>query len=229
MPKNNSINTPFPLSATEGGLGLSSPSIHGVLVAQGDDPVNTVIMISTGPVSTTMKMICGSIFSEGIENDFLTRNYVFSTPMVSVTAQNNARTHAISIQPATTFNGLTNRTRLIPTGVNICNTGNNPVLWELCIGQQLTTPSWTSVNSYSATNYDINGTLTGNPLVVIHSGFVVSANQVDDAISQEISALYPLTLDHNGDTRVNGTLTLLLTGIGGTSTTKSTLLYSELR
>jgi hypothetical protein len=35
MATNNAINAPLPLSATQGGSGSASPTIHGILVAQG--------------------------------------------------------------------------------------------------------------------------------------------------------------------------------------------------
>lgn len=46
---NNSLNAPFPLSATLGGLGVASPTAHGILVAEGGSPA-TPIVLAAGQV-----------------------------------------------------------------------------------------------------------------------------------------------------------------------------------
>ena len=49
MALNNNINAPTPFSAALGGTGVTSPTIHGVLVAQGASPV-TPIVLTAGQV-----------------------------------------------------------------------------------------------------------------------------------------------------------------------------------
>lgn len=49
MATNNSVNAPFPLSATQGGLGVASPTAHGVLIGEGASAV-TPIVLSAGQV-----------------------------------------------------------------------------------------------------------------------------------------------------------------------------------
>jgi len=44
MTTNNVINAPLPLSATQGGLGLASPTAHGVLIAEGASPVTPLVL-----------------------------------------------------------------------------------------------------------------------------------------------------------------------------------------
>lgn len=44
MATNNTLNAPFPLSATKGGLGVASPTIHGVLVAQGASAATPLVL-----------------------------------------------------------------------------------------------------------------------------------------------------------------------------------------
>lgn len=46
---NNSLNAPFPLSATQGGLGVASPTAHGILVAEGASAA-TPIVLTAGQV-----------------------------------------------------------------------------------------------------------------------------------------------------------------------------------
>lgn len=63
MALNNLLNAPFPLSATLGGSGVASPTIHGILVAQGASAFATKVLTdgqlligSTGvdPVGATL-------------------------------------------------------------------------------------------------------------------------------------------------------------------------------
>lgn len=44
MSTNNIINTPLPVSVAKGGIGVASPAIHGVVVAQGSDPIVTKVL-----------------------------------------------------------------------------------------------------------------------------------------------------------------------------------------
>jgi hypothetical protein len=49
MATNNATNSSFPLSATLGGLGLASPTAHGILVGEGSSAV-TPIVLAAGQV-----------------------------------------------------------------------------------------------------------------------------------------------------------------------------------
>lgn len=44
MATNNVVNAPFPLSATQGGTGVASPTVNGVLVAQGASAANSLVL-----------------------------------------------------------------------------------------------------------------------------------------------------------------------------------------
>ena len=64
---------------------------------------------------------------------------------------------------------------------------------------------------------------------VIASGYVASGGQVRGGVSRQTSFRYPLSLDRAGAVRANGTLSLLVTGITGTSATRATINYAEVR
>ncbi len=44
MATNNVVNAPFPLSATQGGLGVASPTAHGILVGEGASAVTPIVL-----------------------------------------------------------------------------------------------------------------------------------------------------------------------------------------
>ena len=188
-------------------------------------------MVNTGAgtVSATMYSNCCMVASSGGIDE--TVGYEFSTPDTSVTAGNGTRTHLISLRPKTTFNSITNRTKFTNLELELLVTGNNPVYWEMCLGQAFSVaPTYANVNStYSAFQYGTGGTLSGSPAIVIDSGYVAASATVKSAAGKKITDRYPITLNAAGAVRSLGTLTLLVTGLGGTSVTRAVLKHKEIR
>jgi hypothetical protein len=74
MATNNAVNAPFPLSATQGGLGIASPTAHGILVGEGASAVTPIVLTdgqlligSTGadPAAATISGGTGITISNG--------------------------------------------------------------------------------------------------------------------------------------------------------------------
>lgn len=102
-------------------------------------------------------------------------------------------------------------------------------VWELVVGQAVTGASYAAVNStYSAMEASA-GTISGNPAIVLASGYVAATNQTKGAQSRSLSSRYPITLNQAGAIRALGTLSLLATGFGGTSTVQASLSWREIR
>lgn len=172
---------------------------------------------------------CASVNSEGgLAEDFAFR---FSTPECTVTAGNGARTHLVSVRPKTTFNSITNRETFAVSSVDILVTGNSPVFWELCLGQAISgTTTFNDINTtYSAFEYNNAGTISGTPTLVIDSGYCAASNQNKTTVSRKTSLRYPITLDRAGAVRAMGTITLIVTGIGGSSATRAAINFEEIR
>ena len=184
-------------------------------------------MTCTGTVSTTMNFICAAVCSEGGRDE--TFGYEFAAE-ASTTAASGARTHMISLRPKTTFNSIVNRMSIGFIEVNLLVTGTNPILWELCIGQALTTPTYTDVNTtYSGSENATGETLSGTPAIIIDSGYVVDADKGSGSSGVNLTNKYPITLDQLGAIRELGTLTLLVTGIGGASACRASIKFKENR
>ena len=186
-------------------------------------------MESTGTTATDddMLFICSSIASRGGEDKLLGLDF---TQTGIATAASGARTHAISVRPKTTFNGIENRTSFVLKSIELMSTGANPVDWYLSIGQGLTGESYSDVNStYSAFEYDVTGTLSGSAAVDIRSGYIPATNQSVGIVSVPLDSKYPITLDASGAVRANGTLTLALSGVGGASDCRFSLNWTEIR
>ena len=185
-------------------------------------------MTCTGTVSTTMNFICSSVMSEGGQDAL---GYQFSTEGMA-TAGNGARTHVLSVQPATTFNSIANRSKFILEGLDIAVTGNAPIKWELCLGDVLTGSNTFSVvnSTYSAFQQNSAGTTSGAPEIVIAQGYVAASATVK-GVSQNTSRdmRYPVTLDAAGAVRAMGRLTVLATGIGAGSAMRAVLNWREIR
>jgi len=185
-------------------------------------------MTCTGTVSTTMHFTCSSVVSENGQAGAV-EGFTFSAEGTA-TAGNGTRTHVLSIRPRTTFNSIVNRAKYIPEAINILVTGVNPVLWELCLGQATTTPSYANVNtSFSAFDFDTTGTISGSPAIVTSSGYVASSAVVNGGQSANLIVRYPITLDAAGAVRANGTVSVIATGLGGASAMRASLLWREIR
>ena len=185
-------------------------------------------MTGTATVSTTMNFICCNVTSEGGNADRLGFHF---TQNGSVTAANGARTHLLSIQKKPTFNGLVNRGVVELESLNIVVTGNNPVYWELVIGQAITgTTTFNDVNTtYSGIQYNNAGTLSGSETIEFAAGFVAASNQAKGVDNLGVNLRYPMSLDAAGAIRLNGRISLVVTGIGGTSACQATISWREIR
>lgn len=183
-------------------------------------------MKATGEATTTMRFVCSAVKSEGGADDV--SGYTFAASGAA-TAGNNSRVHLLSVRPRLTFNSIVNRSKFQLESVDIVVTGSNPVFWELAVGQE-STGSWVNTNeTYSAFEYEAAGSLVGDPAIVIAAGYVAATNQAKSSLSREINNRFPITLNAAGAHRWLGTLCLIVTGIGGTSATRATINWREIR
>ena len=192
-------------------------------------PVQCLITATAIGSTKTASFKCASVTSEGGEFD--AGGYTFATPEQTVTAASGARTHILSMRPRTTFNSKTNRYHLHLRDINILVTGINPVRWELCIGSTFSAgPTWANVDgTYSASEYtSAVGTLNTAGLVIA-SGYIASSATSKGYATAAIGDVYPITLDRAGAQRAFGTMSLLVTGIGGTSATRASFDFTEIR
>ena len=185
-------------------------------------------MTCTGASTTTMRFICASVSSEGGQTNV--GGYGFSQ-QADVTAGNGTATHLLSLRPKTTFNSISNRSQFVLESIDVLVTGNSPVRWSLCVGQAISgTTTYNDVNAtYSGMEYNILGTASGSPAIVITQGYVAATAQNKGSVSRDVGNKYPITLNQAGAIRANGTLTLLVTGIGGTSAVRGILNWREIR
>jgi len=192
-------------------------------------PIMVGMFSSGGTVTKDLYFSCSSVISMGGVDE--TVGYGFNTPDTTVTAGNATRTHLVSLRPKTTFNSITNRTKLFEIEIEILVTGNSPVFYELCIGQAFSVaPTYADVNAtYSANEYGTGGTLSGNPTIVIDSGYIPASNTVKSSVGKKITGKYPITLDQAGAVRSLGTLTLLVQGLGAGSVTRGVIKFKEIR
>ncbi len=187
-------------------------------------------MTCTATVSTTMNFICSAVISEGGTEDINVFGYTFQQDSGAISVGTGG-THMLSLRPRTTFNSFTNRTRVAYIDVEIYNAGNQPVQWQLCVGQAISgTTTFNPVNtSYSSSEYNILGTLSGSPAIVIDGGYVESSGGAKGVTNTAIVSRYPITLDAAGAVRALGTLTLKATSLSGTQTVYASIKFREIR
>lgn len=185
-------------------------------------------MTATATVSTTMRMICMAVITEGGSSELLG---VANSITTSITAGSGADTHAISIRPKTTFNSIANRTNFALFSVSALVTGTFPVLLKICIGQAISgTTTYNDVNAtYSAFEYNTAGTLSGSPALVMEQLLIPASGSQAGGITNRQFFRNPISLNAAGAVRANGTLTLIAQGIGGSSACRFAVNWKEIR
>jgi hypothetical protein len=187
-------------------------------------------MTCTATVSTTMNFICSAVISEGGTEDINVFGYTFQQDSGAISVGTGG-THMLSLRPKTTFNSITNRTRVAYIDVEIYNAGNQPVQWQLCLGQAISgTTTYNDVNSiYSSSEYNVLGTLSGSPSIVIDGGYVASSGAAKGVTNTAIVSRYPITLNQAGAVRALGTLTLKAISLSATQTCYASIKFREIR
>lgn len=190
-------------------------------------PLRVGMEATSNVVTDSLMFVCAAVMSEAGQEE----NYAFQfSASESVSVVDGVDSLLISIQPKTTFNGKTNRTKLEIVGVSFMNTGNNPAIYKLVLGQSVTSPNVTDVNTtYSATQYESGGTLSGSPEIVFDPGYIPSSNQVKGSASIFREIKYPITLDARGNQRDLGKISILVQGVGGPTTVYGTIIFKEIR
>lgn len=192
-------------------------------------PISMVLTSTNTASEKACYFKCAAVNSEG--GFEFQSGYRFATPEATVTAGDATRTHILSIRPKTTFKSLTNRSTFVLKDISLIVTGANHVMWELCVGASFSVaPTWASINAqHSAFDYGTAGTLSGVVGPVIASGYLPATNQSKTSSTASTSQAVPITLDRSGAQRALGTLSLLVKGIGGTSATRASFGFEEIR
>lgn len=187
------------------------------------------MLVSGSGAGKTSYFKCASVSSEGGSENVSA--FSFATAEQTVTAGSATATHLLSVRPKTTFNGIANRTRFQLESIEILVTGAQQVLWQLCVGSTFSAaPTYGDINTtYSAFEQSTAvGTLSAVG-TVIAAGYIASSASAKEAVSKIIASRYPITLDRAGAVRAMGTLSLIVTGIGGASATRALFNFTELR
>jgi hypothetical protein len=185
-------------------------------------------MQATATVSTTMTFHCAAVISEGGQEE--TAGYEFSQEGTG-TAGNGVAAHILSVRPKALFNGLSNRALYRNIEINGIVTGLNPVKWELVLGQAISgTTTFNDVNAtYSGTEYNTAGTISGSPAIIVDSGYISASASSKGDSQMTITTRYPMTLNAAGAVRSLGTFSIIATGIGGTSACRFSMKWKEIR
>lgn len=192
----------------------------------GNLPLRAEITNTAASAGAVLKQICFSVSAEGSLD--LPAAYNFSASNGASTISVTTRRPIISIRPAATFDGLTNRAKIDFSSLELAAIGN-PAFWELVYDGTLSgSPSFSSVNASSVVEYDTAATGISNGLV-IGSGFVpAGSGQSRPASSLESLPLkLPFALDIAGANP--DVLSLVVTGVGGASSVAGSLNWSEVR
>jgi hypothetical protein len=178
---------------------------------------------STGSAGT-MRAICSAVVSSGgVEEG---RGYLFSAANVLDVAATTSPVCSIAIRPKQTFNGVVNRTTLIPLDVELLG-GANPIYYELRYGDTLTSASWVSADANSVTEYSTNAVVSVAGRL-IEAGFVPASGGVTRNVTTKgVDTRLPLVLDSTGSNAIP--MTVIVRTTTGNANTRSSIGWREMR
>jgi hypothetical protein len=159
---------------------------------------------STSNATATLTQICAAVASEGGYYD--SPAYAFgATREISGIIATTSEVPLVAIRPATTFNGIVNRIRIIVVAVDILASAA-PVRYRLLYyppgsTNPITGGAWAAANSASGVEANATGTalsLTG--AIAVQGGFVGAASGATNraSASESIVSNYPVTLNASG-------------------------------
>ena len=180
-------------------------------------PIRYYVASSTGP--SEMKAICAAIESEGgFEIEQGTPFCVSNGPIV-ITCPTATPTHVLSIRPKTTFKGLNQRGRILPTTFETYGEANS-AHWRLLYDTAIVGGAWVSVDPESIVEYNVTPASHsgGQPVecgYVPVSGTGNKARAGQRGGAQDLFLNLPLTTGIAGGTPIN--LTIEAEGLSGPS------------
>ena len=193
-------------------------------------PIRYEVENTAGGNAGAMKQICSTVLTEG-ESGNIVKPYFFgagATSNIGVTT----RQAVFSIRPRLTFNGLTNRIRVIPQDLGLIVTTND-AYWELVYKPTFTgAPAWVNADATnSSVQYSLhtgvgNGAITGG--VVVAAGFAPAAQgSFARYEAKGFDFKYPITLDLNGANPI--ALSVVCTSLNNTANVRSLMNWAEIR
>ncbi|NBR66136.1 MAG: hypothetical protein EBT79_02450 [Actinobacteria bacterium] len=193
-------------------------------------PIRYEIENTAGGSAATLKQICSTVMTEG-ESGTIAKPYYFGATATSNLAV-TTRQAVFSIRPRTTFQGLTNRIRVVPQDIGMIVTTND-ALWELVYNPTFTgAPAWSDANTanssveYSTHTGAGNGAITGG--IVVATGFAPAAQgSFAKYEAKGFDFKYPITLDLNGANPI--ALSIVCTSLNNTANIRSLMNWAEVR
>lgn len=155
----------------------------------------------TAGTSTSIKAICMTAISEGGQQVPNSYSFGVGSTMTSAISVGTTVVPIISIRPKTTFNSLTNRSKITLTTAEVLDTSTNALQWQLIYNPTLGGgTSFADVNgTYSGVQYDIASTTVSGG-IVLATGFVQGGSKANTQI--DFSKIdIPFTLDFAGSTQ----------------------------
>ncbi len=174
--------------------------------------------------TNTILAICGAVISEGGNDSPAALSFTANNGATSISA--NARRPVLSIQPKTTFNSITNRSKINLKDVSIMCSGN-PALYELVYNGTLTGASFSSVDANSGVNSDVSASAISGGTVVDSAYIPSGTSATRNAILKDIIQKIAFTLDAAGTTA--DIFSVVISGITGAAATTAALTWAEER
>lgn len=185
-----------------------------------DDDNGVFFEHQSSGTSGDMKAICAVAISEGGFEE--SRGIPFSVSTGATPVAVTTRRPILSIRPKATFNSIVNRGLILPTAVQLFASSEAALVELVYNGTLSGSPSWTSANADSITEYDTAATGISGGIVIGHA-YIPAASQGNlqaaGVAALGLASRLPLTLDIAGANPIN--LSVVATKLTGTTSNVS--------
>lgn len=210
---------------------LHANSVTDVYMKTPNLPVRYEITNTGVAAGQSMKAICSAVLSEGGFEE----GRGFLSAVSSTTAGLTAATRRaiLSVRPSGTFNGVVNRSLIVPESLEVALNGSGVGEVELVYDATFTTAAtYSSVSTISAMDYTYHaegGGFSGG--TTLWKGFVSSsgATAARGAVGKDVSSRLPLVLNAAGTSTSGKSLSIVCTTLTGTPSYFGALNWREIR
>jgi hypothetical protein len=186
-------------------------------------PVRFQVEATGATAGATFQAICCDVESEGGVGS--PNGHTFAAANPADVATSTTRAHVLSIRPALTYNGITNRQFILPVEIT-ATAASQTVLVEVFHGSTLTGGTWGTATPTSAVEVGTGQTISavGKP---VDAFFVTAAGVTRGAASSTVADTFPITLNAAGTAATP--LTIAATTLTGNGSVRAAIRWKEIR
>lgn len=175
--------------------------------------------------TNTLNMIVAVLMSEEGDEAFGVGKLNRASNGITTVAVTTRRP-VLSVRPALTFGGISNRAWYVLIEA-VMRVTTNDVFWEIVYGATLTGPSWSSVTADSSVEYDVSATALSGGLTVVNGYALAGQGSSSGTTIASVAGRFPNSVDSLLGTQSGHSL--VFTSMGGTASVAAAFNWREIQ